>query len=1070
MSAPISISSASATPLFPPLSLSSIEKTFASLIQQYLFLLHHENATFLAERFVAHNSTPYSNYLLAMCHYRSNKPKKAKSILTTWSQKTVFYGGDASSALMGESILYLLAKCCVDLELWNEAEDTLLRTARAEYAAFKKQIKERLNQLNASTNSNGGNNSNINSNNGDNPVLGTPSNAAEHGHENTAASATNNNNNTNASGSDEMNIKQKKKLQKELNMSLDEWLAIDCHQNNNTTTNPAASETSNDVFPCTNNFCPIPNGAAGLNLLGLICQRTMRKEKACLYYRLSLTLDPMMWTSYEALCEMGVATKQQNDPVSIFGVLPPCLANIPTCNGGYKNNYNHHKKEMSNLNSKTSSSNEKHADNTPHASYYNSNNNNMSMQQHQQQHNQSLYDNQEFLRRIREESEFESHHNFILNHTSPIMNDSSIINNNNNTASTTVQGYGHSHGHPSNSFVPQTPYTTQQQSHPQYNIGGSSHGHHTNYHHTHQNSDDSTTMQSTSFFNNHNGQPTSTSTRSATSNHPKNLPSTTLFATPGLTPIQPSKEVLSRAKQVASRLYYEPSPEMTPPHLFKKGIMNQNAAVSAVAASMGSASATTPSFSSLKSTRRKQYKSRTEMIHEGEVFDNTNSNFHDNDGDTMQNPNVSMISSKGGERLLFDGMGMGEASPSPYNNNDNSKLTPIHVHGPRSSSKSKRTGTGEGYLDHERKGNHDQEYKDHIHDDDGDGDEHDKINDDEAQGTQKVLELLCVLGAAQRMLCSFHCKEALQIFRTLPNNQYNTGWVQHQVGRAYFEMADYPSAQRALETMQRVEPHRLKGLELLSTALWHLKKEVELSSLAQRVADFDKMAPESWCVVGNCFSLQKEHETSLAFFRRSIQLDSSFTYAHTLSGHEYVSNEDFDQAVACFRNAIRNDDRHYTAWYGLGAIYFRQEKYDLAEYHFKKALTINPQSSVLHCHLGMAQHASGKNQEALETLAGAFRVDPRNPQARYQRATIWMSIDKPNEALKELEKVRDAAPREASVHFAMGKVLKRLGKPEEAMRCFLTALDLDPKDNNLIKAAIDRLDDPDVLEADVSAF
>mmetsp|Transcript_15434 Transcript_15434/g.20499 ORF Transcript_15434/g.20499 Transcript_15434/m.20499 type:complete len:285 (-) Transcript_15434:99-953(-) len=284
-------------------------------------------------------------------------------------------------------------------------------------------------------------------------------------------------------------------------------------------------------------------------------------------------------------------------------------------------------------------------------------------------------------------------------------------------------------------------------------------------------------------------------------------------------------------------------------------------------------------------------------------------------------------------------------------------------------------------------------------------------------------------------------------------------------------MADYQNSKRALETMQRVEPHRMKGLEVLSTTLWHLKKEVELSDLAQRAVDFDRMAPESWCVVGNCFSLQKEHETALTFFRRSIQVDSSFTYSYTLSGHEYVSNEDFDKAVSCYRDAIRTDGcgRHYNAWYGLGAIYFRQEKYDLAEYHFQKALTINPQSSVLHCHLGMAQYANGKPYEALDTLEGAFQLDPHNAQARYQRATILMSLNRPQQALLEFEKVRDAAPREASVHFAMGRVLKRLGRPEQAMRCFLTALDLDPKDNNLIKSAMDRLDEPDI-EEDVSAF
>lgn len=126
-------------------------------------------------------------------------------------------------------------------------------------------------------------------------------------------------------------------------------------------------------------------------------------------------------------------------------------------------------------------------------------------------------------------------------------------------------------------------------------------------------------------------------------------------------------------------------------------------------------------------------------------------------------------------------------------------------------------------------------------------------------------------------------------------------------------------------------------------------------------------------------------------------------------------------------------------------------------------------SSVLHCHLGMAQHQNGKTEEALETLSGAFRLDPRNPQAHYQRATIFMALDQPKAALEELEMVRSAAPKEASVHFNMGKVYKRLGHPDKAMRCFLTALDLDPKDNNLIKAAMDRLDEPDV-EEEVSVF
>jgi anaphase-promoting complex subunit 3 len=118
--------------------------------------------------------------------------------------------------------------------------------------------------------------------------------------------------------------------------------------------------------------------------------------------------------------------------------------------------------------------------------------------------------------------------------------------------------------------------------------------------------------------------------------------------------------------------------------------------------------------------------------------------------------------------------------------------------------------------------------------------------------------------------------------------------------------------------MLRLEPFRVAGTEILSTALWHLKRDKELCALAQQVVEIDKMSPESWCVVGNCFSLQQEHEAAIKFFDRAIQVDASFTYARTLCGHEYVCNEDLDKAMASFRQALYHDDRHYNAWYGLG--------------------------------------------------------------------------------------------------------------------------------------------------------
>lgn len=53
-----------------------------------------------------------------------------------------------------------------------------------------------------------------------------------------------------------------------------------------------------------------------------------------------------------------------------------------------------------------------------------------------------------------------------------------------------------------------------------------------------------------------------------------------------------------------------------------------------------------------------------------------------------------------------------------------------------------------------------------------------------------------------------------------------------------------------------------QGMEVYSTVLWHLKREVQLAALAQQVVGLDRLSPHAWCVMGNCFSLHKVRRMS----------------------------------------------------------------------------------------------------------------------------------------------------------------------------------------------------------------
>ncbi|XP_006657144.3 cell division cycle protein 27 homolog B isoform X1 [Oryza brachyantha] len=337
-----------------------------------------------------------------------------------------------------------------------------------------------------------------------------------------------------------------------------------------------------------------------------------------------------------------------------------------------------------------------------------------------------------------------------------------------------------------------------------------------------------------------------------------------------------------------------------------------------------------------------------------------------------------------------------------------------------------------------------------------------------AVGIRELLTLLRTLGEGYRFSCLFKCQEALEVYRKLPEPQFNTGWVLCQVGKAYFELVNYLEADRFFELAHRLSPCTLEGMDIYSTVLYHLNEEMRLSYLAQELVSIDRLSPQAWCAVGNCFALRKDHETALKNFQRAVQLDSRVAYAHTLCGHEYSALEDYENSIKLYRSALQVDERHYNAWYGLGVVYLRQEKFEFAEHHFRRAFQINPCSSVLMCYLGMALHALKRNEEALEMMEKAIFADKKNPLPKYQKALILLGLQKYPEALDELERLKEIAPHESSMYALMGKIYKQLNILDKAVFCFGIALDLKPPaaDVALIKSAMEKVHLPDELMDD----
>lgn len=333
-------------------------------------------------------------------------------------------------------------------------------------------------------------------------------------------------------------------------------------------------------------------------------------------------------------------------------------------------------------------------------------------------------------------------------------------------------------------------------------------------------------------------------------------------------------------------------------------------------------------------------------------------------------------------------------------------------------------------------------------------------------GIAELLGLLQVLGEGFRLSCIYNCQDALDTFLRLPPKHYNTGWVLSQVGKLYFELVDYIEADRAFSLARLASLYAVEGMDIYSTVLFHLKQDMKLSYLAMELTATDRLAPQSWCAVGNCCSLQKDHETALKNFQRATHLNPRFTYAYTLCGHEYVLLEDFENGLKSYQSALRIDARHYNAWYGLGMIYLRQERLEFSEHHFSMAFQINPSSSVIMCYLGIAFHGLKRNEEALKMMDRAILADKKNPVPMYHKARILVSMERFDDALEVLDELKEYAPHESSVYALIGKIYERRNAFDKAMHYFGFALDLKPPATDVatIKAAIEKMHVPDELD------
>lgn len=322
-------------------------------------------------------------------------------------------------------------------------------------------------------------------------------------------------------------------------------------------------------------------------------------------------------------------------------------------------------------------------------------------------------------------------------------------------------------------------------------------------------------------------------------------------------------------------------------------------------------------------------------------------------------------------------------------------------------------------------------------------------------GEVEVYGLSSIIGTYGRLynaLSQYDLKEFNSVLdsKECPPNMRNSPFVNIMKGKAYLDSNNHLEAEKLFSQAHKAAPYVLKGMEYYSTTLWRANKTALLTDLAYSMMNVDKLAPETLCAAGNCFSQRGDHRSALKLFARAAQVDENYAYAYFLAGDEYSSVDNLDKATASFLLAHDRQPRDVGCLLGLARIMLKRGKRDQANCYFSMALKVDPTSSAAHSYLAVSFLMEGVPEMALKETELAIKYSPSNTFARVKRVEALLALNRVSEACTELKALEPLVPV-AALSGLRAEAAKRMKDALTEASARSAAIDIESGTSRLLK-------------------
>jgi tetratricopeptide (TPR) repeat protein len=252
------------------------------------------------------------------------------------------------------------------------------------------------------------------------------------------------------------------------------------------------------------------------------------------------------------------------------------------------------------------------------------------------------------------------------------------------------------------------------------------------------------------------------------------------------------------------------------------------------------------------------------------------------------------------------------------------------------------------------------------------------------------------------------------------------------LGFSFFQTSDFETARKELEISEKLDARNTQVKLFLARSLMELGEIKGAATLLQSLQQEDPNNPEVLYTLGFVYS-----DLAESTFRRIQEVDPTSYLVELLLGKAAEAKQVYVDAAEHYKNAIAKAPDVWELYFRYGHSLYMANQVPEALEAYRHALKLNPYAYDAQWEAARIL-VSDKPEEAYALASSALKGRPGSQEVLVIRGQALLSLNRPKEAVEDLKKASALDPENESCHVQLGRAYRQLGLTEEAKAEYAT--------------------------------